>query len=132
MKTYQIKLLPLRNSLGKPQQTIFIEKPNGVKDIVCNVYGSTISEAKMNAKIIANALNKYKSKEKPVQIEIGEWLYKGNFIQEQNHPELPKFRIFGADKEQTHVGTCNTFAQAKNIAELNENKEPYYTLDFFL
>jgi hypothetical protein len=53
-------------------------------------------------------------KEKPKQIEVAEWLYKGCFIQESVHPKLVgKYEVFKNNEEQTHVGRCYTFTEAK-------------------
>ena len=61
------------------------------------------------------------SKEKPRQIEVGEWLYKGCFIQESTHPQLVgKYEVFKNDELQTHVDRCNTFAEAKKLCKENE------------
>lgn len=65
------------------------------------------------------------TRQAPVQIEVGEWLYKGCFIQEQIHPELLKYQVFKNDKKQTHVGVCSTFAQAKKLCEANECTDNY-------
>ena len=55
-------------------------------------------------------------KEKPRQIEVGEWLYKGCFIQESTHPQLiGKYEVFKNDEPQTHVGRCHTFTEAKKL-----------------
>ena len=40
---------------------------------------------------------------KPVQIEIGEWWYKGCFIQEQNHQMLSKYVVFKDTELQERV-----------------------------
>ena len=65
-------------------------------------------------------LNKM-AKEKPRQIEVGEWLYKGCFIQESIHPKLiGKYEVFKNDESQTHVGRCYTFTEAKKLCEENE------------
>lgn len=60
-------------------------------------------------------------KEKPKQIEVGEWLYKGCFIQESQHPRLiGKYVVFKNDETQSHVGRCYTFMDAKKLCEENE------------
>lgn len=57
-------------------------------------------------------------KEKPIQVELGEWLYKGCFIQESIHPQLfGKYEVFKNDDMQTHIGRCRTFTEAKKICE---------------
>jgi len=75
---------------------------------------------------------KKKLKKGPVQIEIGEWYYKGCFIQEQIHPLLLKYHIFTDTLAQHTVGTTNSFKLAKLIAEQNEVKNPHYGLESFL
>lgn len=60
-------------------------------------------------------------KEKPIQIEVEEWLYKGCFIQKHNHPKLVgNYSVFKNDEPQTHVGVCYTFNEAKKLCEENE------------
>lgn len=61
----------------------------------------------------------------PKQIEVGEWLYYGCFIQKQQHPDLAPYVVFKNDKPQTHVGTAYTFTEAKKLCRLNEVKEEY-------
>lgn len=68
---------------------------------------------------------------KPIQIEIGEWLYMGCFIQEQKYPGLLPFVIFDGTEQQNHIDTCMTFEQAKKIAEKNKIENPYYTPETF-
>lgn len=70
--------------------------------------------------IVKNSKTK---KEQPIQIEIGEWWYKGCFIQEQNHPSLSKYVVFKDNKAQSHVGTPHNFAVAKKMCEDNEVKD---------
>lgn len=58
---------------------------------------------------------------KPKQITDGEWIYKGCFIQESEHPQLiGKYEVFKNDKHQSHVGRCYTFAEAKRLCKENE------------
>jgi hypothetical protein len=58
---------------------------------------------------------------KPRQIEVGEWLYKGCFIQEfKHHLLIGKYEVFKNNAEQTHVGRCYTFIEAKNLCRENE------------
>ncbi len=71
-------------------------------------------------------------KPKPVQIEAGEWYYKGCFIQEQNHPSLLKYRVFKDDENQTEVDTCGTMKDAKALCEQNEVIIPKNGLSAFL
>lgn len=64
--------------------------------------------------------------EKPKQIEVGEWLYKGCFIQESSHPQLiGKYEVFKNNENQDHVGRCYTFAEAKRLCKENECTENY-------
>ena len=57
----------------------------------------------------------------PIQINAGEWLFKGCFIQEFKHPKLlGRFEVFKNNKQQKHIAVCNNFEQAKKIC--NENK----------
>ncbi len=58
---------------------------------------------------------------KPEQIDTDEWLYKGCFIQKQNHPRLKgNYFIFKNDELQTFVNSCYSFKEAKIICEKNE------------
>lgn len=62
--------------------------------------------------------------EKPKQIEVGEYLYKGCFIQESTHSKLiGKYEVFKNDKPQSHVGRCYTFTEAKKLCVENECTE---------
>lgn len=67
-----------------------------------------------------------KDKEKPIQIEVGEWYYKGCFIQDQSSSphDLPKYHVFQDTDEQMTVGTCWTFTEAKRLCVINEVKNP--------
>ena len=63
-------------------------------------------------------------KEKLRQIEVGEWLYKGCFIQELRHPKLfGKYEVFKNDTQQSHVGRCYTFLEAKKLCIENKCNE---------
>lgn len=66
-------------------------------------------------------------KEKPQQIEAGEWLYKGCFIQKNMpHPQLVgNFVVFKNNQAQDHVGRCFTFAEAKKLCKENECLDNY-------
>jgi hypothetical protein len=67
-------------------------------------------------------------KENPIQIEVGEWLYKGCFIQENTHPKLVgKYQIFKNNKEQTDIGRSHTFTEAKKMCEENTCSDNYLT-----
>lgn len=67
---------------------------------------------------------------KPRQIEVGEWLYYGCFIQEDSHPKLwGKYRVFKNDENQTHVDRARTFAEAKKIARENQCDVHYLSFD---
>ena len=58
---------------------------------------------------------------KPQQIETGEWLYKGCFIQKSQHPNLMgKYSVFKNNKTQDNVGRCYTFSEAKKLCKANE------------
>ena len=57
---------------------------------------------------------------KPIEIEDGEWWFRGNFIQKQDHPLLNKYVVFSDTEQQQTVGTTNNFATAKNICIENE------------
>ena len=58
---------------------------------------------------------------RPRQIEEGEWLYKGCFIQKQRHPKLVgNYVVFKNNEEQTHVDVCFTFTEAKKLCVENE------------
>lgn len=60
------------------------------------------------------------------QICIGEWLYFGCFIQQQNHPKLSgSYIVFKNNKEQTHVGICNSLSEAKALCEGNKCYDNY-------
>ena len=62
---------------------------------------------------------------KPKQIEVGEWWFKGCFIQEQNHPKLLKYRVFKDTASQEDICTCQTFTEAKAQCRMNEVKYPH-------
>ena len=58
------------------------------------------------------------------QIDPEEWIYKGCFISKQPHPLLyGKYVVFKNDKDQTHVGRTQTYAEAKRLAAQNECKK---------
>lgn len=57
---------------------------------------------------------------KPFQIEIGEWWFKGCFIQAQNHPQLDKYVVFKDTENQEPVGTSNKFTDAVKLCKENE------------
>lgn len=69
---------------------------------------------------------------KPVQIEVGEWYFKGCFIQAQNHPKLKAYVVFKDTIGQEVIGDCMTFIEAKKLCRDNEVKEPYQKLENFL
>ena len=58
----------------------------------------------------------------PIKIELGEWWFKGCFIQEQKHPLLKRFHVFLDTENQKTVDTCSTFLDAKKLCDLNEVK----------
>ena len=77
--------------------------------------------------VIPSALIKLSSMIK--KIEVGEWLYNGCFIQRSEHPQLSgKYEVFKNDKNQTHIGRCDTLIQAKKLC--NENKSTDNFLSF--
>ena len=57
---------------------------------------------------------------KPIAIEVGEWWFKGCFIQEQNHPTLSKYVVFKDTEGQEHVGNPSTMRDAKRLCVDNE------------
>lgn len=57
---------------------------------------------------------------KPIAIEVGEWWYKGCFIQKQDHPMLSKYVVFKDTELQETVGTCGTMVEAKRLCVDNE------------
>ena len=69
---------------------------------------------------------------KPVQIEDGEWYYKGCFIQKQTHPSLMKYHIFKDTKSQATISFCGAFLQAIAICNKYEVKNPIHTAEDFL
>jgi len=72
--------------------------------------------------------NQKPKKEKPIQVEVGEWLYKGCFVQEFKHPKLiGKYTVFKNNQAQNHVDRCNTFQEAKKLCEQNECFSNYLT-----
>lgn len=75
----------------------------------------------INADNSPNIIEEILSKEKPRKIEMGEWIYKGCFIQKSEHPHLKgKYEVFKNDEPQTHVDRCHTFAEAKRLCEENK------------
>jgi hypothetical protein len=57
---------------------------------------------------------------KPQQIDSQEWLYMGCFISKQEHPQLSgNYSVFQNNEEQTDIGRCYTFAEAKKLCEQN-------------
>jgi hypothetical protein len=68
-------------------------------------------------------------RDNPRQIEVGEWLYKGCFIQEFKHPKLlGKYSVIKNNKEQDHVGRASTMKEAKRMCRDNECHDNY--MDF--
>jgi hypothetical protein len=57
---------------------------------------------------------------KPFQIEVGEWWFKGCFIQEQNHPQLDKYVVFQDTVLGMTVGTASRFSDAIQLCKDNE------------
>ena len=65
-------------------------------------------------------------KEKPIQIEDGEWFYMGCIIQKSIHPKLDgKYEVFRKNESETHLGRCYTFSDAMKLCEEN-----YLPFDF--
>ncbi|MBT3209885.1 MAG: hypothetical protein HN347_16195 [Bacteroidetes bacterium] len=62
---------------------------------------------------------------KPKQLEVGEWWFKGCFIQKQNHPKLLKYHVFKDTVNQETVCACQTFTEAKALCRMNEVKYPH-------
>ena len=60
-----------------------------------------------------NIIEGIMAKEKPIQTEAGEWLYKGCYIQESIHPKLSgKYEVFKDNKAHTHIGRYSNFKDA--------------------
>ena len=75
-----------------------------------------------------NIIEQIMAKEKPRQIEVDEWLYKGCFIQKSEHPQLiGKYEVFKNDEPQSYVGRCFIFTEAKVLCEKNGCFENYLT-----
>ena len=73
-----------------------------------------------------NIIELIMQQKKPKQLDPDEWLYYGCFIQKNEHPDLiGKFEVFKNNKQQTHIGRCNTFNQALKLCEENEYKGSY-------
>ena len=73
-----------------------------------------------------NLIEQIFSKEKPKQIEVDEWIYKGCFIQKSEHPQLKgKYEVFKNNEEQTHIDRCHTFVEAKKLCEENERHDNF-------
>lgn len=68
---------------------------------------------------------------KPIGIEVGEWYFKGCFIQKQEHPMLSRYVVFQDTILAMVVGTVSTFAKAKKLCIENEVKEPHLGLKSF-
>lgn len=68
---------------------------------------------------------------KPIAIEVGEWYFKGCFIQEQDHYMLDKYVVFKDTEDQDHVGTASSMVMAKKLCIDNEVKEPHLGLKSF-
>jgi len=69
---------------------------------------------------------------RPIQVEDGEWLYKGNFIQKQDHPELLKYCVFSAKDDRRHIGVSNTWKGAKELCKDNQENYPDVNPNDFL
>ena len=57
---------------------------------------------------------------KPIAIEVGEWWFKGCFIQEQNHPMLSKYVVFKDTEGQETIDSASTMYEAKRLCVDNE------------
>ena len=57
---------------------------------------------------------------KPIAIEVGEWWFKGCFIQEQNHPMLSKYVVFKDTEGQETIDSASTMREAKRLCIDNE------------
>jgi len=68
---------------------------------------------------------------KPFQIELGEWWFKGCFIQEQNHPQLAKYTIFQDTVLGMTVGSASTMKDAIQICKDNEVKDYVQGIEAF-
>jgi hypothetical protein len=68
---------------------------------------------------------------KPIGIEVGEWYFKGCFIQEQQHYMLDKYVVFKDNQDQDHIGTASSMAMAKKLCIENEVTEPHLGLKSF-
>jgi len=83
-------------------------------------------------KTCMKVLSKYDNfgNSKPVQISIGEWWFNGHFIQEQDHPSLPKFISYPSDVEYL-VSTHSSLREATEYCLLNPvANPPVYPKDF--
>ena len=60
--------------------------------------------------------------EKPVQIEVDEWWFKGCFIQKQNHPKLKLYYVFKDTEDQESIDSCYNFIEAKKLCNLYQVK----------
>lgn len=66
----------------------------------------------------------------PVQIDSLEWLYKGCFIQKNDHPKLlGNYSVFKNNKNQDNIGRCFTFTEAKKLCCENECFDNYLKFD---
>lgn len=68
---------------------------------------------------------------KPVQIKVGEWWFNGNFIQEQRHPKLQPFFVFG-DKEGSATCAFSSFKSATQYALDHPCKNPNHKPEDFI
>jgi hypothetical protein len=132
---YQIKTYYSIN-----EQTYFsgiIAEPYGSRTVVDYGFGKEkikfkdLSDLKDKVNVAVDKFYNNSNIKRPVQIEVGEWYFKGCFIQEQNHPKLEKYSVFQDTEEQLTVGTCHTMAEAKAICYKNEVKEPLRGLKIF-
>jgi hypothetical protein len=64
------------------------------------------------------------------QIEVGEWLYKGCYIQLSQHIELyGKYEVFKNNEDQDHVGRTRNFREAMKMCRENKCDDNFYKYD---
>lgn len=105
----------------------------GVKSIYGNVRGvnsGIVVEDSQHPSFISSVkivLTQHKrfKKMKPTLVSGGEWYFMGCFIQRQDiRPSAEPFHVFQDNKDQTSVGSCFTFTEAKKICRLNKVDKP--------
>lgn len=64
------------------------------------------------------------------QIEEGEWLYNGCFIQKSSHPKLiGNYEVFKNNENQDHIGRCYTFREALTLCRENKCSDNYLNFE---